>query len=68
MTSKKLPLLTREESMRGLMPEELMSEGYRSADEFYDPAEEERFKAAQEIIELYKDATPYVATGEEVEF
>ncbi|WP_414585360.1 hypothetical protein [Scytonema sp. PCC 10023] len=68
MTSKKLPLLTREESMRGLMPEELMSEGYIEADEFYNPAQDEDEEEGLTIAELYRNSTPYVVTGEEEEF
>jgi hypothetical protein len=68
MTSKKLPLLTREESMRGLMPEELMSEGYMEADEFYDPAQDQDKEEGLTIAELYRNSAPYVVTGEEEEF
>ena len=68
MTSKKLPLLTREESMRGLMPEELMSEGYIEADEFYNPAQDKDEEEGLTIAELYRNSAPYVVTGEEEEF
>ncbi|MDF5727881.1 MAG: hypothetical protein PUP92_07530 [Rhizonema sp. PD38] len=68
MSAQKLPLLTREQSMRGLMPEELMSEGYMEADDFYNPVQDEDDEEGPTIAELCRNSTPYVVTGEEEEF
>ncbi|MBW4635056.1 MAG: hypothetical protein KME30_25095 [Iphinoe sp. HA4291-MV1] len=68
MSNQKLPLLTREQSMRCLMPSELMSEGYMEADDFYDPVQDEDDSEGLTIAELYRNSTPYVVTGEEEEF
>jgi hypothetical protein len=69
MTNQKLPKLTREQSMRGLMPEELMSEGYMEADDFYNPAQdEEDDKKDPKITELIRNGIPDVEIGEGEEF
>lgn len=68
MSNQKLPLLTREQSMRGLMPEELMSEGYMEADDFYDPVQDKDDEKDPTIVELIRNGIPDVETGEGEEF
>ncbi|WP_460208018.1 hypothetical protein [Scytonema sp. NUACC21] len=69
MTNQKLPKLTREQSMRGLMPEELMSEGYMEADDFYNPAQDEdNDEKDPTIAELIRNGIPDVEIGEGEEF
>jgi hypothetical protein len=59
MSNQKLPLLTREQSMRGLMPEELMSEGYMEADDF--PVYETQKERLQRIEEQQRFAKKQLA-------
>ena len=59
MSNQKLPLLTREQSMRGLMPEELMSEGYMEADDF--PVYETQKERLQRIEEQQRFAEKQIA-------
>ncbi|MCV3215576.1 hypothetical protein OGM63_19015 [Plectonema radiosum NIES-515] len=59
MSNQKLPLLTSEQSMRGLMPEELMSEGYMEADDF--PVYETQKERLQRIEEQQRFAKKQLA-------
>lgn len=68
MSNQKLPKLTREQSIRGLTPEELMSEGYMEADDFYDSVQDKDDQEGLTIAELYRNGTPYIVIGEEEEF
>lgn len=68
MSNQKLPLLTREQSMRGLMPEELMSEGYMEADDFYDSVQDKDDEKDPTIVELIRNGIPDMEIGEGEEF
>lgn len=68
MSNQKLPKLTREQSMRGLTPEELMSEGYMETDDFYDSVQDKDDEEGLTIAELYRNVTPYIVIGKEEEF
>jgi len=59
MSNQKLPKLTREQSMRGLTPEELMSEGYIEADDF--PVYETQKERLQRIEEQQRSAEKQLA-------
>jgi hypothetical protein len=59
MSNQKLPELTREQSMRGLTPEELMSEGYMEADDF--PVYETQEERLQRIEKQQRFAEKQVA-------
>jgi hypothetical protein len=50
------------------MPEELMSEGYMEADDFYDPVQDEDDEKDPTIAELIRNGIPDVETGEGEEF
>ena len=68
MSAQKLPLLTREQSMRGLMPEELMSEGYMEADDFYNLVQDNNHEKDPTIAKLIRNGIPEVEIGEGEEF
>lgn len=59
MSNQKLPKLTREQSIRGLTPEELMSEGYIEADDF--PVYETQEERLQRIEKQQRFAEKQVA-------